>query len=80
RVLRDKLKATGRYRVVMTRDRDIFIPLGDRVRIAREHNGALFVSIHADSISGAQDNARGVTVYTLSDRASDADSARLAER
>ncbi|QCI67679.1 N-acetylmuramoyl-L-alanine amidase [Phreatobacter stygius] len=80
RVLRDKLNATGRYRVVMTRDRDIFIPLGDRVRIAREHNGALFVSIHADSISGAQDNARGVTVYTLSDRASDADSARLAER
>lgn len=80
RVLRDKLKATGRYHVVMTRDRDIFIPLGDRVRIAREHNGALFVSIHADSISGAQDNARGVTVYTLSDRASDADSARLAER
>ena len=80
RVLRDKLSATGRYRVVMTRDRDIFIPLGQRVRIAREHNGALFVSIHADSIRGARDNARGLTVYTLSDRASDADSARLAER
>ena len=80
RVLRDKLNATGRYRVIMTRDRDIFIPLGQRVRIAREHNGALFVSIHADSIRGARDNARGLTVYTLSDRASDADSARLAER
>jgi N-acetylmuramoyl-L-alanine amidase len=80
KVLRDKLTATGRYRVIMTRDRDIFIPLGERVRIARDHGGALFVSIHADSISGAQDNARGTTVYTLSDRASDADSARLAER
>ena len=80
RVLRDKLVATGRYRVIMTRDRDIFIPLADRVRIAREARAALFISVHADSISGAADNARGTTVYTLSDRASDADSERLAER
>lgn len=80
KVLRDKLVATGRYRVLMTRDRDIFIPLGERVRIAREARAALFISVHADSISGAADNARGTTVYTLSDRASDADSERLAER
>ncbi|WP_168201683.1 N-acetylmuramoyl-L-alanine amidase [Phreatobacter aquaticus] len=80
RVLRDKLVATGRYRVLMTRDRDIFIPLADRVRIAREARAALFISVHADSISGAADNARGTTVYTLSDRASDADSELLAER
>lgn len=80
KVLRDKLAASGRYRVVMTRDRDIFIPLGQRVKIAREAQAALFISIHADSISGAADNARGVTVYTLSDQASDAESERLAER
>lgn len=80
RVLRDKLAATGRYRVVMTRDRDMFVPLSERVRIARRAQAALFVSVHADSISGAEDNARGVTVYTLSDQASDADAQRLAER
>lgn len=80
KVLRDKLAAGGRYRVVMTRDRDIFIPLGERVRIARQARAQLFISVHADSISGASDNARGVTVYTLSDRASDAESERLAER
>lgn len=80
KVLRDKLAAGGRYRVVMTRDRDIFVPLGERVRVAREARAQLFISIHADSISGANENARGVTVYTLSDRASDADSERLAER
>lgn len=80
RVLRDRLNETGRYRVVMTRDRDVFVPLPERVRLAREARGALFVSIHADSISGAEGSARGVTVYTLSDRASDADSARLADR
>jgi N-acetylmuramoyl-L-alanine amidase len=80
KVLRDKLAAGGRYRVVMTRDRDIFVPLGERVRIARDARAQLFISIHADSIGGANENARGVTVYTLSDRASDADSERLAER
>lgn len=80
KVLRDKLMATGRYRVLMTRDRDVFIPLADRVRIARDARAHLFISVHADSIGGANENARGVTVYTLSDRASDADSERLAER
>lgn len=80
KVLRDKLAAGGRYRVVMTRDRDIFVPLGERVRLARDARAQLFISIHADSIGGANENARGVTVYTLSDRASDADSERLAER
>lgn len=80
KVLRDKLVATGRYRVIMTRDRDIFIPLGERVKIARDARAQLFISVHADSIGGASESARGVTVYTLSDRASDADSERLAER
>lgn len=77
-VLADKLRATGRYAVVMTRDGDTFVSLGDRVRIARDANAALFVSVHADtlSVSGA---VTGATVYTASDRASDAEAARVAE-
>lgn len=77
--LRKKLEAEGRYRVLMTRDQDVFVALGDRVRAARAARADLFISIHADSISGGQD-VRGLTVYTGSERASDADSARLADR
>ena len=77
--LKKKLEADGRYRVLMTRDQDVFISLGDRVRAARAAQADLFISIHADSISGGQD-VRGLTVYTGSERASDADSARLADR
>jgi N-acetylmuramoyl-L-alanine amidase len=77
--LRKRLEAAGRYRVVMTRDHDVFISLADRVKIARAANADLFVSIHADSISG-QPQVRGLTVYTGSERASDAESARLADR
>ncbi|HEX2555365.1 MAG TPA: N-acetylmuramoyl-L-alanine amidase [Microvirga sp.] len=78
-ILKRRLEAGGRYRVVLTRDHDVFVPLGDRVRIARAARADLFISIHADSISGGQD-VRGLTVYTGSERASDADSARLADR
>jgi len=77
--LQKKLEANGRYRVVMTRDKDVFISLGDRVRAARGVQADLFISIHADSISGGQE-VRGLTVYTGSERASDADSAKLADR
>jgi N-acetylmuramoyl-L-alanine amidase len=77
--LRKKLDSSGYYRVVLTRDSDTFISLGDRVRAARAAKADLFISIHADSISGGQD-VRGLTVYTGSERASDADSARLADR
>jgi N-acetylmuramoyl-L-alanine amidase len=79
RQLKKKLEATGRYQVLMTRDQDVFIPLGDRVRIARAARADLFVSIHADTISGSGE-VRGLTVYTGSERASDADSAKLADR
>ncbi|WP_027172491.1 N-acetylmuramoyl-L-alanine amidase [Methylobacterium sp. 10] len=74
-----KLEASGRYRVRMTRDRDVFIPLAERVRIAREASADLFVSIHADSISSAP-QVRGATIYTGSEKATDAESAKLAER
>ncbi|MEG9526012.1 MAG: N-acetylmuramoyl-L-alanine amidase [Hyphomicrobiales bacterium] len=74
-----KLEAGGRYRVRMTRDRDVFVPLAERVRLAREAKADLFVSIHADSISAAP-QVRGATIYTNSEKATDAESAKLAER
>ncbi len=77
--LQKSLEASGRYKVLMTRDKDVFISLGDRIRAARNAQADLFISIHADSISGGQE-VRGLTVYTGAERASDADSARLAER
>ncbi len=78
-LLRDQLEKTGRYRVVMTRSDDTFISLGDRVRLARDRQAALFISIHADALRKGEGDAQGATVYTLSDTASDAEAARLAE-
>jgi N-acetylmuramoyl-L-alanine amidase len=77
--LRDRIEQSGKYRVVMTRSDDTFIPLDDRVRIARNHSAALFVSIHADALPRREGDAQGATIYTLSDRASDAEAERLAE-
>lgn len=77
--LRDQIERSGRYRVVMTRTDDTFIPLVDRVRMARIRQAALFVSIHADAIRKSEGDAQGATVYTLSEKASDAEAARLAE-
>lgn len=77
--LRDHIEKAGKFRVVMTRSDDTFIPLADRVRIARGQKAALFVSIHADALPRAEGNAEGATIYTLSDRASDAEAERLAE-
>jgi N-acetylmuramoyl-L-alanine amidase len=77
--LRDRIEKSGKYRVVMTRTDDTFIPLADRVRIARNQSAALFVSIHADALPRGEGDAQGATIYTLSDRASDAEAERLAE-
>jgi N-acetylmuramoyl-L-alanine amidase len=77
--LRDRLEKTGKYHVVMTRDDDTFIPLNDRVKVARGLNAALFVSIHADALPRKEGDAQGATIYTLSDKASDAEAERLAE-
>ena len=77
--LRDRLERAGKYRVVMTRDDDTFIPLADRVRIAQKQSAALFVSIHADALPRGEGDAQGATIYTLSDKASDVESERLAE-
>jgi N-acetylmuramoyl-L-alanine amidase len=78
-LLRDKLEKSGKYRVFMTRSDDSFIPLGERVRMARAHQASLFVSIHADALRRREGTAQGATVYTLSERASDPRAARLAE-
>jgi N-acetylmuramoyl-L-alanine amidase len=77
--LRDRIEKSGKYRVVMTRNDDTFIPLADRVRIARNQSAALFVSIHADALPRGEGDAQGATIYTLSDRGSDAEAERLAE-
>jgi len=77
--LRDRIEKSGKYRVVMTRSDDTFIPLNDRVKIARNQSAALFVSIHADALPRREGDAQGATIYTLSDKASDAEAERLAE-
>lgn len=78
RMFADKLEASGKYRVRMTRDDDTFVRLGDRVDIARNAEASLLVSIHADAIKIA--GIGGATVYTRSDKASDLAAAMLADR
>jgi N-acetylmuramoyl-L-alanine amidase len=63
----------------MTRTDDTFVALGERVQFARARQAALFISIHADALRRREGDAQGATVYTLSERASDARAARLAE-
>ncbi|MEZ5787719.1 MAG: N-acetylmuramoyl-L-alanine amidase [Xanthobacteraceae bacterium] len=77
--LRDKLEQTGKYRVVMTRSDDRFVELGERVKLAREREAQLFISIHCDALRRRDGEAEGATIYTLSDRASDSEAAKLAE-
>lgn len=76
RALRDELVKRGRVRVAMTRDDDRYLTLEDRAAVARRLDAAMFVSIHIDS--AANPLARGASVYSLSDVASDAEAARLA--
>ena len=78
--LRDRIEKSGKYRVVMTRSDDTFVPLADRVHIARNAGAALFVSIHADALPHGEGDAQGASVYTLSETASDSEAARLAEK
>ena len=76
--LRDELVKRGRVRVAMTRDDDRYLTLDDRAAVARRLSAAMFVSIHIDS--AANPLARGASVYSLSDVASDAEAAGLAAR
>ncbi|MFD2678257.1 N-acetylmuramoyl-L-alanine amidase [Camelimonas lactis] len=77
--LREHLEATGRYRVIMTREDDVFVSLGDRVRIAQQHRAALFLSVHADILRESP-GVRGATIYTGSKLATDTESAQLADK
>jgi N-acetylmuramoyl-L-alanine amidase len=77
--LREQLERKGKYRVVMTREDDTFIPLDERVKIAHAQGAALFVSIHADYLPRGEGEAQGATIYTVSDKATDAEAERLAE-
>lgn len=72
------LLRTGRYRVLLTRDTDVYIPLQGRVDIARKAKADIFISLHADS--NPRPEAKGFSVYTLSDNASDEEAAALAEQ
>jgi N-acetylmuramoyl-L-alanine amidase len=74
--LKRQLEAGGRYRVELTRTKDVFIPLDGRVERAQQRNAALFVSMHADALS--DHSVRGASVYTLAQTASDAQTAALA--
>jgi len=76
--LKRQLEASGRYKVKLTRDRDTYLRLHQRVNFAREHKGDLFISLHADSLK--KSSVRGASIYTLSENASDAQTERLAMR
>jgi N-acetylmuramoyl-L-alanine amidase len=78
--LEEKIETGGKYRVLLTRSDDTFVPLAERVRFAREASAALLMSIHADSLPHREGEAQGATVYTLSETATDPAAARLAEQ
>lgn len=71
-----RLESSGRYKVILTRNNDIYIPLRDRFKIAEEQKADVFISLHADKL--ANKNVYGSSVYTLSDKASDSESELLA--
>ena len=77
--LAGKLEASGRFNVVMSRATDVFVPLSERVRIARSAGAALMISVHADTLPESAD-VSGATVYTVSDKASDAYAAKVAAK
>jgi N-acetylmuramoyl-L-alanine amidase len=76
--LRKELEKSGLYKVIMTRTDDTFVPLEKRVDIAHNSKADLFIAIHADTVRGQE--ARGVTLYTVSDKASDAEAEELAAK
>ena len=78
RQLKKSLEATGRYKVILTRERDVSLELSERREIARAAEADIFVSLHADSM--ANKSMRGLSVYTLSEKASDREAEALAEQ
>ena len=76
--LKRQMESGGRYRVVLTRERDVFIELRKRVEMARDNGADLFISLHADALDNRRIN--GAAIYTLSETASDAEAEELAAR
>ena len=75
-ILRNTLLEDGRFRVVMTRTTDVFIPLGERVEIARRAGADAFISLHADVVTLGR--ARGTTVFSLSETSEDQEAITIA--
>ena len=80
KILKAKLDAAGRYEIFLTREDDTFLPLRERVAFAQAKAAGLFLSIHADSVPKHPDLARGATLYTLSEQASDDEAKELAAK
>ena len=78
KVAKNVLEASGRYRVVLTRTRDVYVRLRDRFEIAHNNKAEMFISLHADSIGSRK--IRGGSIYTLSDKASDKEAEDLANK
>ncbi|MCP4781694.1 MAG: N-acetylmuramoyl-L-alanine amidase [Hyphomicrobium sp.] len=80
--LKERLAKSGRYEVRLTRDRDVFLSLDQRLKLSRSFGADLFISLHADAITqkAHAKKIRGATVYTLSDRASDEEARLMAEK
>src|SRR3546814_6727925 len=75
RAVKRTLEATGRYRVYLTRDRDVYIPLRERFQRAEQAGASLFISLHADSIGNH--SLRGASVYSLSEQRSEEHTSEL---
>ncbi|MDH3473856.1 MAG: N-acetylmuramoyl-L-alanine amidase [Rhodospirillales bacterium] len=78
RELQRQLLATGRYRVVLTRDSDVFLPLRNRFELAQRAEGDLFISLHANT--HPKGSVRGASVYTISEKSSDKEAEALAAK
>jgi N-acetylmuramoyl-L-alanine amidase len=76
--LKEALDVTGQFEVKLTRDSDIFVSLRDRVKFAHEAKADLFIAVHADTVRGQ--TVTGTTLYTLSEKASDAEAEALAQK
>jgi N-acetylmuramoyl-L-alanine amidase len=70
KILADKLKATGRFKVLMTREEDVFVPLGERVEFAERNRANLFIAVHCD-YADTGSTANGATIYSLRDSVAD---------
>ena len=77
-LLKDKFEKETNYKVILTRNKDLFLKLRNRTKIAKKNDADIFISLHADY--NRNKNARGISLYTLSERASDKEAAALARR